>query len=113
MNKIVNRLSLTSNKFMSETHLKHPGFVYSFGGSFTKKIKRNRRSKEAGDSRYTYQNKLDKGCFQHDKVMEILRIGLEEQLLIKYCMINYLTILEIQNIMVIKVDSFQWFRISL
>ena len=67
MNKIVNRLSLTSNKFMSETHLKHPGFVYSFGGSFTKKIKRNRRSKEAGDSRYTYQNKLDKGCFQHDK----------------------------------------------
>ena len=67
MNKIVNRLSLTSNKFMSETHLKHPGFVYSFGGSFTKKIKRNRRSKEAGDSKYTYQNKLDKGCFQHDK----------------------------------------------
>ena len=67
MNKIVNRLSLTTNKFMSETHLKHPGFVYSFGGSFTKKIKRNRRSKEAGDSRYTYQNKLDKGCFQHDK----------------------------------------------
>ena len=67
MNKIVNRLSLTSNKFMSETHLKHPGFVYSFGGSFTKKIKRNRRSKEAGDSRYTYQNKLGKGCFQHDK----------------------------------------------
>ena len=67
MNKIVNRLSLTTNKFMSETHLKHPGFVYSFGGSFTKNIKRNRRSKEAGDSGYTYQNKLDKSCFQHDK----------------------------------------------
>ena len=27
--------------------------------------------KETGDSRYIYQNKLDKACFQHDMAMEI------------------------------------------
>ena len=35
-----------------------------------KKKKESKDSKEPGDSRYTYQNKLDKACFQHDMAYE-------------------------------------------
>ena len=31
-----------------------------------KKQRKNKKFKETGDSRYIYQNKLDKACFQHD-----------------------------------------------
>ena len=31
-----------------------------------KKQRKNIKIKETGDSRYSYQNELDKGCFQHD-----------------------------------------------
>ena len=34
-------------------------------GPYTKKKKR-KKCKETGDSRYIYQDKLDKACFQHD-----------------------------------------------
>ena len=30
------------------------------------KIKKEQKIKEMGDSRYIYQNELDKVCFQHD-----------------------------------------------
>ena len=60
MDAIVNRLSLTVDKFMLEKHLRQPALTYSACGPFTKKIK------ETGDSRYIYQRELDKTCFQHD-----------------------------------------------
>ena len=47
---------------MSEMHLRQPGFTYSVCGIFTK----TKKKKETGDSRYIYQNELDKACFQHD-----------------------------------------------
>ena len=53
---------------MSEMHLRQPGFTYSACGPFTKKNLNNTRIqkfKETGDSRYIYQNELDKACFQH------------------------------------------------
>ena len=59
MNAIVNKLSLAGDKFMPEIHLKQPGFTYSKSGPFIKK-------QETGDSRYIYQNELDKACFQYD-----------------------------------------------
>ena len=31
-----------------------------------KKNKKIKKFKETGDSRYSYQNELDKACFQHD-----------------------------------------------
>ena len=34
------------------------------------KIKEEQKPKEAGDSRYIYQNELDKVCFQHDMAYE-------------------------------------------
>ena len=51
---------------MHEMHLRQPGFTYSACGSFTKNKERIQKFKETGDSRYIYQNELDKACFQHD-----------------------------------------------
>ena len=66
MNEIVNKFLLAGNNIMSEIHLKQPRFKCSACGPFTKNKKRIQKFKEAGDSRYIYQNELDKACFQHD-----------------------------------------------
>ena len=51
---------------MPKMHLRQPGFTYSACGPFTKNKERIQKFKETGDSRYIYQNELDKACFQHD-----------------------------------------------
>ena len=51
---------------MSEMHLRQPGFTYIDYGPFTKKKRKNKKNIKTGDSRYIYQNELDKACFQHD-----------------------------------------------
>ena len=66
MNEIVNRFSLAGDKIRPEVHLIQTGFTYNACGSFTKNKERIQRFKETGDSRYIYQNELDKACFQHD-----------------------------------------------
>ena len=66
MNEIVNTCLLPGDKFMLEMHLRRPGFTYSVCGTFTKNKERMQKFKETGNSRYIYQNKLDKACFQHD-----------------------------------------------
>ena len=53
---------------MPEMHLREPGFTYIAVGSFTKNKERIKKFKEAGDSRYIYQNELDKACFQQDMI---------------------------------------------
>ena len=50
---------------MPEIHLKQPGFTYSACGPFTNNKERVKKNKETWDSRYIYQNELDKVCFQH------------------------------------------------
>ena len=62
MNEMVNKFLLARDKFMSEMHLRQPGFAYSACRSFIKNKERIQKLKETGDSRYTYQNKLDKSC---------------------------------------------------
>ena len=47
-------------------HLRQPAFTYSACGLLTKNKERIKKIKETGDSRYIYQNELDKVCFQHD-----------------------------------------------
>ena len=47
-------------------HLRQPEFIYSACGPFTKNKERIQKFKETGDSRYIYQNELDKACFQQD-----------------------------------------------
>ena len=66
MNEIVNKFLLAGDKFMPEMHLRQPGFTYSACGPFTKNKERIQKFKETGDSRYIYQNELDKACFQHN-----------------------------------------------
>ena len=66
MNEIVNKFLLVGDKFMLEMHLRQPGFTNSACWPFTKNKKRIQKFKETGDSRYIYQNELDKACFQHD-----------------------------------------------
>ena len=51
---------------MPEMHLRQLGFTYNACGPFTKNKERIKKFKETGDSRYIYQNELDKTCFQHN-----------------------------------------------
>ena len=66
MNEIVNCFLLSGDKFIPEMRLRQPGFTYSACWSFTKSKERIQKFKETGDSRYIFQNELDKVCFQHD-----------------------------------------------
>ena len=66
MKEIVNKFLLAGDKFMSEIHLKQPGFTYNACEPFTKKKERVQNFKETGDSKYIYKNELDKVCFQQD-----------------------------------------------
>ena len=52
--------------------LRQSGFTYSACGSFTKNKEIIQKFRETEDSRYIYQNELDKACFQND--MEISKI---------------------------------------
>ena len=40
MNDIMNKILMAGDKFMSEIHLKQPGFTYSDCGPFTKNKKK-------------------------------------------------------------------------
>ena len=48
------------------THQMEETVTYSACGPFTKNNEKMQKSKETGDSRYIYQNELDKACFQHN-----------------------------------------------
>ena len=62
---MVNKILLAWHKFMPEMHLRQPGFAYNACEPFTKNKERIKKFKETGDSKYIYQNELDKTCFQH------------------------------------------------
>ena len=66
MNNINNKFLLTGNKFMSEMHLREPGFTYSAFGPFTKNKKRIETFMKTGNTDSVHRNELDKACFQHD-----------------------------------------------
>ena len=66
MNEIINKFLLAEDKFMPEIHLRQSGFTYMACGPFTKNKERIKKIKETGDSRYIYQNELDKAGFQQD-----------------------------------------------
>ena len=55
---------------MPEIHWWQTGFTYSACKWFTKNKNRIQKFKEIGDSRYIYQNELDKACFQHNMPYE-------------------------------------------
>ena len=65
MNEIINKFLLAGDKSLPEMHLRQPGFTYSACGTFTKNKEKIQKFTETEDSRYTYQNELNKACFQH------------------------------------------------
>ena len=66
MNEIVNQLLLAEDEFMPEMHSRQSGFIYSACEPFTKIKEGIQKIKETGDSRYIYQNEIDKAYFEHD-----------------------------------------------
>ena len=48
---------------MPEMHLRQLGFTYTACSPFIKNKERIKKFKQTGDSRYIYQNKLDKAFF--------------------------------------------------
>ena len=92
---------------MPEIHLTQTVFTYNACGSFNKYKERIKKIKRTGDSRYLYQNELDKAYFLHHMVYGDFKDSLEEQPLIKYYMIKHLILLKIQNTMDINVGLLQ------
>ena len=83
MNDIINKFLLAGDKFLSEMHLKQPGFTYSAGGPFTKNRQRMQKFMETGDTRYIYRNELDKVCFGDLWLIETIETKKEEHNQIK------------------------------
>ena len=52
--------------FMPEMNLRKLKYNFSSCQTFNKNKERIQKFKEKGDSRYIYQDELDKFCFQHD-----------------------------------------------
>ena len=55
MNNIVNKFQLNGDKFMSELHLRQPGFTYSACGPFTKHRERIQMFRETGKLKHLYR----------------------------------------------------------
>ena len=68
MNKIVNKFLLAGDKFLSEMHLKQPGFTYSARGPFTKNKERIEKFMETGNTDFICKHKLYRVCLQYDMV---------------------------------------------
>ena len=104
MHETVKKFLLAGDKFMPEMHLRQPGFTYSACGPFTENKERIQKFKERGDSRYIYQNKLDKACFQHDMAHGDSKDLSGRTVSDKNCVIKHLILLKIRNMMDINVD---------
>ena len=74
---------------MPEMHLRQAEFTYSACGPFIKKKKRLQKFKETGDSRYIYQNELNKACFQYEMAYGdfkvLARRTAADKILTRYC----------------------------
>ena len=65
INKIIDKLLLTGDKFIPELHLKQPRLTFSACGPFTKHRKRIQRFRETGDLKHLYRIELDIVCFKY------------------------------------------------
>ena len=94
---------------MPGMHLRQSEFTYSVCGTLTKNKLIIQKLKEAGDSRYIYQNELDTICFQYDMVYGDFKYLTRKTASDKNCMINHYILLKILNMMNINMDLLQWF----
>ena len=58
MNKIINKLLLTGDKFLAKLQLKLPGFTCSACGPFTKHRERIQKNRKTGNLKHLYRNEL-------------------------------------------------------
>ena len=84
MNEIANKLLFAGDRLMPEMHLEQPRYTYNAYRPCTKNKEKIQKLKETEDSRYIYENELDKACFQHDMAYGDFKNVPKEQLLIKY-----------------------------
>ena len=63
MNKIINKFLLTGDKFMSQLHVKQPGFNYNAYELFTKHCARIQKFRETGNLKHLYRSELSKAGF--------------------------------------------------
>ena len=108
MNEIVIKFLLAGDRFVPEMHLRQPGFAYSACGPFTKNKERIQKFKETWDSRYIYQNELDKACFQHDMTYGDFKDLIWRAASITNCPMKRLILLKIQTMIDIKEILLQW-----
>ena len=108
MNEIVIKFLLAGDRFVPEMHLRQPEFTYSACGPFTKSKQRIQKFKETGDSRYIYQNELDKACFQHDMTYGDFKDLIGRAVSITNCPMKRLILLKIQTMIDIKEILLQW-----
>ena len=59
----VNKFLLVGDKFMSEMHLRQPGFTYIACGPFTKNKEKIEKFIKTKNTDFIYKNELDKACF--------------------------------------------------
>ena len=95
MNEIIKKFLLARDKFVPEMHLRQPGFTYSACGSFTKDKEIVKNLKKQVIQNIFMQTNSITLAFSMLWVMEISRIYLEEQFLIKYYVIKHLILLKI------------------
>ena len=74
-----------------------------------KKQRNNKKIKETGDSRYIYQNELDKACFQHDMAYGDFKDSTRRTASDKILRDKAFNMLKIENMMDIKGVLLQWF----
>ena len=84
-------------------------FTYSACKRFTKTKEQIQKFKETGDSKYIYENELNKAWFQHNMAYADFKDLASKQLIIKYYVIKHLILLKSQNMMDINADVLQWF----
>ena len=100
-------LLLAGDKFMPEMHLRQLGFTYSAYEPFTKNKIIIQKFKETGDSRYIYQNELDKTCFQHDMAYSVFKYLTRRRASDKVLPDRTFNITKIRNMMDINVNLLQ------
>ena len=95
MNEIVNKFLLAEDKFMSAIQLRQSGFTQACG-PYTE------------NSRYIFQNELDKASFQHDMAYGDPKDLTRRIASDKKCVIKHLILPKIQNMMDINVELLHW-----
>ena len=71
MNEIANKSLLVDDKFMSELHLKQPGFTYSACGPFARNKERIEKCMQTRNRDFIYKTELDKAFSNMIWLLEI------------------------------------------